>query len=77
MSRADMHHKPALMWAGALLPDVDALPCAKREPTACDGIRQRDIGEERLDVGWHVVGTLGGVREERIALGHEAIEPRF
>ena len=57
-----------------MLEEVDALPRAEREAPGAHGNSEGGLGERCLDVRRHVVGPLGAVDEERIALGHESLE---
>src|SRR5262245_59958210 len=59
----------------AMFPQIDALPSAEAEPALDDRDRERGGRERGAHVRRHVVGTLGVVREERVALGHEPREP--
>jgi diguanylate cyclase (GGDEF)-like protein/PAS domain S-box-containing protein len=59
----------------AMLPQVDRLPRSEQQLAVRDRDRKTHRGQRALDVGRHVVQSLGRVRVERIALGHEAREP--
>ena len=58
----------------AMLEKVNALPGAEHHPAAGDRDRQRCLGERALDVRRHVVGPLGAMNEQRIAIRHEPLE---
>src|SRR5437660_12901499 len=70
-----MHEQLALAAAATMLPQIDALPRAKTELAVHHGNGKRGSGKRCLDVRRHVVGSLGVVAVERIALRHEPIEP--
>jgi hypothetical protein len=60
-----------------MFPQVNALPRAERQPPAAQ--RQAEVhGREcGADVRWHVVRAFEGMSEQRIAVGHEALEKAF
>lgn len=60
-----------------MLPEEYPLPGAERKSPIQDRDPDRYVGEERLDVGWHVVGAFVEVRVEIVTLGHEAVHPGF
>src|SRR5258706_3215413 len=74
-SVADVQHHLAARAAMAMFPKIHALPGTERELALAHRNRERGRGERGLDVAWHVVRPLGVVRIERIALGHEAVQP--
>ena len=55
-----------------MLPEVDPLPGPQRKLALADGDGKVDGRQRSADVGWHVVVALDRVREERIAVRHEA-----
>src|SRR5437867_2184847 len=65
------------MGAMAMFPKVDALPGAKRQ--ACARKRNGKVhgGERGANVRRHVVVTLFGVAEERVAVRNKAGEESF
>ena len=74
-SRAqDVNEQTARVRGRPVLEEVDALPRAEREAPGAHGNSEGGLGERCLDVRRHVVGPLGAVDEERIALGHESLE---
>src|SRR5712671_8215232 len=75
VSGADVQHHFAPRAALSVLPQVYPLPGAERQLAAAHGNRDGGRGKRRLDVAGHVVGTLGVVLVERIAVGHQPIEP--
>jgi hypothetical protein len=62
------------MRASAMLEKVNALPRAEQEAPTRNRNCQRCLRQRALDVCGHVVGTLGSVYEERIALRHQVLE---
>src|SRR5207244_5528416 len=74
-SCGDVQHQLALAAAVPVLPKVDALPGAEREPPRDDRDGERGVRERRLDVCRHVVGSLGIVLVKGIALGHQPVQP--
>ena len=68
-----MQHQLPAAAAVPVLPEVNALPRAKRELALHDRDGKRGLRQRRLDVCRHVVGPFGVVLI-RIALGHEAID---
>ena len=65
----DEHAPP--MPAQAVLPEIDALPRAEREPTVADRDREIGLREHAAHVRRHVVRAFGRVHEARIAVGRE------
>jgi hypothetical protein len=63
----------AVVGAGAVLEEVDALPGAEGGAAVEDGDREVDLGEDGFEVGRHVVGAFGVVVVGAV-LGDEAIE---
>ena len=55
-----------------MLPEVNPLPGPQRELAPADGDGEVDGRQRGADVGGHVVVALDGVREEGIAVRHEA-----
>ena len=53
------------------------MPSAKGATATCDRDVERGLGERRSHVRGHVVWTLSGVNEERVAVGNEAREERI
>jgi len=62
------------MRLAAMFPDVDALPRSKRKPAPLNRQTHVHGGERRPDVGGHVVVAFDRVREDRVAIGYEALE---
>lgn len=61
----------------AMFPQVNALPRAERQASVAQGQAEVHGGERGADVRRHVVRALAGMDEERIAVGHEAVEEAF
>src|SRR5690606_3265650 len=74
-SSAEVNDDATPVRGAAMLPQVDPLPGAEREPPVEYRDRERGGGEDRLDVGRHVVRPLRRMREVAVALRHEAVEP--
>ena len=60
-----------------MLPEVDTLPRAEREPPADDGNGQARLRQRSPHVGRHVVSPLSRVRPERVSLRHQPTEERL
>src|SRR6476646_5112231 len=62
------------MAAPPVLPEMDPLPGAEREPAMAE--RDRELGrrEGGAHVGRHVVGAFVAMAKERVAVGNEARE---
>ncbi len=54
-----------------MFPEKDALPGTEVAPTVFDGDGQRREGQDRSDMGRHIVGAFAVVNERGIAVGHE------
>src|SRR5437868_4191617 len=67
----------ALVACPTMLVKIDRLPDTEAHVAAVDGNRQRRLGERRSHVRRHVVGTFGGVYEERVSVLHETGEERL
>ena len=67
------HHIPAV-GGGAVLENVDALPCSERHAALLHGNRQLGEGEGGPYVSGHIVGTFDGVAIQAVVLGDQAIE---
>ena len=67
----EMTGDPSRVRHTAMLPKVNALPCAEYEASANE--RNRNLGgaERRPDMGGHVIRTLIAMPEKRIAVGYE------
>lgn len=65
------------MWRRAVLPHVQALPGAEREPAVFDRDADRGLRENAPDVRGHVVIALGVVREDAVTVGYEPRRERF
>ena len=72
-----MHDERPVAASAPMLPEIDALPSAQREPPAADRDADARRGKGRLDVRGHVIGTLLGMGEVGIAFRDKSIEPRF
>src|SRR4051795_11376590 len=70
----DGNGDPAAMGCGAMLPEIEALPCPQVAGVVGDRERDRVLGEDGSNVGGHVVGALGGVAELGRAVGDETGE---
>ena len=57
-----------------MFPQVDRLPGTEGERAADDRDREARRGQGRLDVGRHVVRSLGVVPVQSAAFGHEPVE---
>ena len=55
-----------------MLPEVDALPRAKRHFSVCDRNRKVHRRQGSADVGGHVIVAFSGMNEEPIAIRHQA-----
>ena len=73
----NVHDAPANRPPPAVLPQIDPLPRAERETPILKRNRKGRRRESRLDMGRHVVGTLERMREVRIVLRYETVEPPF
>ena len=65
------------MRAKPVLPQVDALPCAEREASHRQWNRKLDRGQRRADVGWHVIGALVTMAEQRVPIRYQSSEEAF
>src|SRR5690554_5931002 len=72
-----MYDDAAVHGSVPVFPDKNALPCAESEFSIGNGDRKRRRSECGLDMGWHIIGTFGGVCEVGIVFGDELCEPVF
>lgn len=63
---------PSTMRTGAMLPEENALPGSEVTVAAFDRDRQRREGQDRPDMGRHVVWAFGIMDERRIAVADES-----
>ena len=61
----------------AVFPEKNSLPGAEEQPTLGKRHRFARSRERHLDMARHVIGAFERVREMRVVLGHEAVEPRL
>ena len=61
----------------AELAKIDALPCAKVEPSVGDGDVDAHTRNDALSVSWHIIGPLKGVSVVRHILRHEPVVNRL
>ena len=70
----DVRHYTASVRPHAMFPKIDALPCAEGQLSADHGQTEVHRGERATQMRWHVVITLAGVTEQRIAVWHQPRE---
>lgn len=61
----------APMRPSPVLPEVDALPDTKHQPTTTQRDRQLNRSQRRAHMRWHVVDALVAMPEQNIAVWHE------
>lgn len=67
-------HDAALMAAGTVLPEEDALPGAKAEAAVGKRDHLGGAGKRHLDVAWHIVGAFVGVGKVGIVFRHQTVD---
>lgn len=72
-----MQHQLAPMGPGPVFEQIDALPSAQHRAAAGDRDGKAGGGERPLDMGRHVVGSLGGVTVEGRIFWHQLGKERF
>src|SRR5437763_9260734 len=65
------------MALAAVFPEIDSLPCAKREAAVLEGNGQCYGRQRRPYMRSHIIRTFGGVNKERIAIRHKPGHERF
>jgi hypothetical protein len=60
-----------------VFPEKNSLPGAEEQPALGERHRFARARERHLDMTRHVIGAFEGVREMRVVLGHESVEPRL
>ncbi len=60
-----------------MLVEIDPLPRAQGRPRFDDRDRERGRGQCRAHVGWHVVGPLGDMTKDGIAVRNEPAKEPF
>ena len=65
------------MRGSAVFPEVYSLPSSETERAFDDRDSEGAAGEDRFNVGWHVVGPLSRVGKVGVLLGNEAVKPLF
>lgn len=67
------HHIP-LVWAFAMLEQVDSLPCAERQPAMVYRDAELRLRQRGANVRSHVVGPFGGMPVEARIIGYQPLE---
>src|SRR4051794_3042730 len=65
------------MWAGPVLPEIEALPGPQIESGLGDRDRDRGRRQDRPDMRGHVVWPFGGVSEDGVPVGDQPGEVAF
>lgn len=73
----EMSDDAARVRHGTMFPKINSLPCAERHFSADDWNAEIDRSQRGADVSGHIIITLTGMAENRIAIGNEPRKKSF